>query len=943
MPPSPNEVNVMLNIEQLTISAFRGIPGDLSLVFDTPLTVLCAPNGTGKTSICDAIEWLLTEHVQRLDNTDDSANAMGWRCAFAKPEVRTQVSANVTRGTKSLRIVRSHDPEDLWVYESGSIRHQWQPGKLLEWLAPHAAPESLKPNARIVRQRHWLSSTHLLSTERFGILLDTDSRCQQARQELFADLIGVGELERTRLRVDKVSKGLEKALQGAMDQVLLASLRLSTLETQLKQSGSLPTLEAVKESLYGMVVDLGLPTSNPVDIQQDGELGEAVAKLKDIVSTKKVELESDASLWQIIETRLGFDEGRATAVEAAKSELPAIRAKLTNLRKEIKRLEEDIATLEARKASCSERSQSLGKDLAALQAAMLSLADYAVRKQVSHFSVNELIEHLGSMSSSDIDTAIEKVNLARGMASRMKEIVDRSIELNTQILALPTDQTLRQRNAECQRRLDTARQSRIHLDAERASLSGAAERLVALGREITGHGPQSSKCPLCGHNWGDAQALLGAIDRMSTALGPQVASVSIRLDEAINTLKIAEKTASEIAIQVTQRQSLEVEVGQLLQEIRQYRELLFAAGIQQSELPSGAFLDEVIAELRARRAAANSIQQIHEVWVSLPLNVVEDNWYSVLHAYEDVLRLRIAKVVTESEDISSSHSASRNLLADKSQMAAAATASISALEALLTEATDIASRADAAAASLSLHLPLERQTVNASRSKWLIQLDKVKRAEATLLSTSESLLLVQQHEEICRLRAAHEVAKQEVSRLEQQKERVQQVSAFVKEALVSAKCERLASIQHGVQSLFLRMHANRVFDAIIATEDAAGFGAVVEEEFFRSEDLSQGQRQDLALAIFISRARAYGGTFFLDEPLLHLDDLNRLALLDVLRAIAIQDGPRMRLVVTTASSHVLSHIQQKFEGVKDVEGKALLRAYCLAGTAKEGIQAKLLP
>jgi len=44
-------------IDKLNIQKFRGISSSLSLNLSAPLTVIYAPNGTGKTSICDALEW----------------------------------------------------------------------------------------------------------------------------------------------------------------------------------------------------------------------------------------------------------------------------------------------------------------------------------------------------------------------------------------------------------------------------------------------------------------------------------------------------------------------------------------------------------------------------------------------------------------------------------------------------------------------------------------------------------------------------------------------------------------------------------------------------------------------------------------------------------------------------------------------------------------------
>jgi hypothetical protein len=53
--------------------------------------------------------------------------------------------------------------------------------------------------------------------------------------------------------------------------------------------------------------------------------------------------------------------------------------------------------------------------------------------------------------------------------------------------------------------------------------------------------------------------------------------------------------------------------------------------------------------------------------------------------------------------------------------------------------------------------------------------------------------------------------------------------------------------------------------------------------------------QDLAL--FLARARSLGGTFFLDEPASHLDDLNRVALLNIFRALAVERGTDVSLQV----------------------------------------------
>lgn len=57
-------------LNSLEITAFRGSPGTFSLPFEKnrKLTLIYGENGTGKTTICDALEFLALERVSSLDN-----------------------------------------------------------------------------------------------------------------------------------------------------------------------------------------------------------------------------------------------------------------------------------------------------------------------------------------------------------------------------------------------------------------------------------------------------------------------------------------------------------------------------------------------------------------------------------------------------------------------------------------------------------------------------------------------------------------------------------------------------------------------------------------------------------------------------------------------------------------------------------------------------------
>jgi DNA repair exonuclease SbcCD ATPase subunit len=125
--------------------------------------------------------------------------------------------------------------------------------------------------------------------------------------------------------------------------------------------------------------------------------------------------------------------------------------------------------------------------------------------------------------------------------------------------------------------------------------------------------------------------------------------------------------------------------------------------------------------------------------------------------------------------------------------------------------------------------------------------------------------------------------------------------------------EQMTALLPAVESLFGRMHANHVFDAIRSGNgsDPLQWFAEIDGKPLATAHFSQGQRQDLALAIFLARACGLKGSFFLDEPFVHLDDLNRVAMLDILRAIALSQ-PDVHLVLTTASRSLARHIHEKF-------------------------------
>jgi len=141
--------------------------------------------------------------------------------------------------------------------------------------------------------------------------------------------------------------------------------------------------------------------------------------------------------------------------------------------------------------------------------------------------------------------------------------------------------------------------------------------------------------------------------------------------------------------------------------------------------------------------------------------------------------------------------------------------------------------------------------------------------------------------------------------------------------------------------IFSRVQANEIFESLHRGPLKNPFDWIAKSasyEFAASPFFSMGQRQDLALAIFLARARGVKGTFFLDEPVIHLDDLNRVALMDTFRMLVLESEPLCNFVMTTARRDFIRHMAEKFANVPPVHGMPSLRIYELAGSPRVGVQ-----
>ena len=139
----------------MKIAAFRGVTAPLELDLTAPVTMVYAPNGTGKTTFCEAIEWLLTGQVERLREGAWTNDVL--QSAFLDGEL-PEVGAEILVGDQQRRLWRT--PDGAWLdNRAGNAR---RPGDVLQLLAPAAAAPNRHQNNAIKLQSA-LPARHAIS------------------------------------------------------------------------------------------------------------------------------------------------------------------------------------------------------------------------------------------------------------------------------------------------------------------------------------------------------------------------------------------------------------------------------------------------------------------------------------------------------------------------------------------------------------------------------------------------------------------------------------------------------------------------------------------------------------------------------------------------------------------------------------------------------------
>lgn len=923
-----------LLIDRISISAFRGVTQPLNLEFSAPVTLVFAPNGTGKTTFCEAVEWLLTGQVERLKQSTWSNDLL--QSVFV--EERPSVEGALRIGDQTHRLRRTGD--GAWLDDAaGAVRI----GDLLAQLAPAAAAPDRHHRTAISLRQHYLRGTRFLMSEALAALVDNDPDSLGRRKDVFADLLGIRHLRDAEQDSAKYADALQSPLavldrQRNDKRTEADELRLEIARASASAHSALAEVEA-GEFILGLRPD-------------QLEIDPRIQALAAACAGRRHDQEARESA--LVELGPLYDRR------------PELDARLAELRQS----EIDLVThIDAVQARRSQAENQLSQDVAAseavqrqIRAAEAAAAALSPRVEAvvrsARLAEPYLVEPVQTLATLVVAapeaawtplarrTLREEVRLADALQPSLQQNLrerDRlQADLADAVAAAPDDAAFDALRRDAEQAEAAAAQAAR--DAE--VLVGPLATLQSLGREVLSHRHDDTDCPLCGQDWESRERLREAVERTLNAAPDLVAQARERVTRA--SAEAAARRADHAAASTTHERvrTLAGALSRVESDIARDGALFQKLGVplegddRERELTWAAVrldLAQALADLsEARRQLRPDLAEEGTDLLSAALAV--DGLSAHL---AEVVSLRLTRLA-----------AALGAQVDRQEQSGATVATARTEEQAQTERLAL-TRAEIARSMDELTLILKLWAKAAGDAPWApeglqsLRLDVQNRL--ILIGAAEGRLAAARAGWDVELRQTRlKVLEAELAPLDRKFERLTQKRADALEMrdafranYIETSARQVDGLSRVVNALFLRMHANKIVEKI----DLGGADAFLKwladagkAQLDPGRDFSQGQRQDLALALFLARARGLGGTFFLDEPVSHLDDLNRVGLMDVFRAVAMEGQGRVRLVITTASRSLARHMVEKFAPLASIEGQPALRVVELSGNGRFGVK-----
>lgn len=361
-----NQYKVLL--ESVSLTNFRGIGRRVDLPLGEGITVVFGSNGTGKTSICDAIEWAVVGSIARVEKPDGDARTHEVERSIinyfasdqsASVELKLKATGGYVRRSISKSLTQS-------VFTSKGND---------DWGAILTATQSLRrPGLDLRRARGAFRSSHILeqSTIRDFLFRDPVERFEALNRILgYEDLVRLtSKLRKVRWFVDDALRQREPERSEALQKLREREAEAEAIEKSIKDRESAVSFPPASDRVFKEVAAEAkayLPTPEPPDVLSKAAmkqwLTDATEALAAVANSLKDTLEKVGGYLRLAEEVV--TEKKDT--QELKTKISTVASVEKKLREKISEMDNNLERITSMSAEIEANLNSIRRDLAALQ------------------------------------------------------------------------------------------------------------------------------------------------------------------------------------------------------------------------------------------------------------------------------------------------------------------------------------------------------------------------------------------------------------------------------------------------------------------------------------------------------------------------------------------------------------------------------------------------
>lgn len=595
-------------LKSISIQNFRAYRTKKVFELGSAVTILYGPNGFGKTSFFDALDFAVTGGIGRL------AGAPGGLGRVAKhldsQGDSTEVSLTLVREGETHVVTRNlADHNNALVNGKATSRKE-----VLSLLTGGTAPGADRVDSLVDLFR----ATHLFSQENQELTQDVASKCELS-SDLVSRMLAFEDYASGLKKVEEVLKLATQVHSKAYADILSAQQVIAHERTELARLEGLAASDTSSEALDARFVGLeeaistagfdisGIESRDTRGLRAmlDAAAAEAVAWRASLssaieqVGTLNTLREQLEPMQALVTERQAQLQHAETQEKEASELLGTLSSQLAQLKAEEKafQLRRDWLAWAASAQPEYEQLTSQGSSLAA-RLATLSLE---VSQQRATLEQAQVAQREAAASAQRAETAFKtaserrvRLESVKDVATAWEQVAPILVELqNAEIQLQASIEQLRGQFGEAQQAAHSQEIAVSRVERELAEARSSDSRLKELISELRGHvdGPN---CQLCGHDHGSTEGLLAAIDRRMQH-GDRV----VQLSEAAATQRAELQTLTgrrqALAEQLTQKElqftRAQAQRSQLERQRADYEASLSSVGLSHTRETSQQVLD----------------------------------------------------------------------------------------------------------------------------------------------------------------------------------------------------------------------------------------------------------------------------------------------------------------------------------------------------------------